>query len=388
MFTKKQANGKIAVFEKFYDEKRKKYRQARVTMNNSSRQSMSEARRLLAIKIDSMLKEPTEEEILLEKKKSILVSELYGEWRVIRKKELKETTYFTQGQIFDVLLRDILNRPLFEITTQDIHDIIFAGNRSDTTKRNYKAFLKQLFDYAVDLNYIEENIVKKIKLPKRKITVEDVRNSENRYVDIEDLQKLIEYVNSGKMNKSNNHKYYAENQKRYLYAYIFMFCTGLRIGELQALRYINVEENVARIENSLNRKTFREEDRVLTTVKTVQSYRKVILNEQALEALNYFKNNKLDDDFIFVNQQGKIMVYKTMQQNFKKLCERALGKKKTPHMLRHGFVSYASEIGVNEKAIMSQVGHAKSDMTLHYTHLTKNMRNETANVLNKMALKL
>jgi hypothetical protein len=161
MFTKKQANGRIAVFEKFYDKKRKKYRQARVTMNNSSRQSMSEARRLLAIKIDSMLKEPTEEEILLEKKKSILISELYEEWRVIRKKELKETTYFTQGQIFDVLLRDILNRPLLEITTQDIHDIIFAGNRSDTTKRNYKAFLKQLFDYAVDLNYIEENLVKK-----------------------------------------------------------------------------------------------------------------------------------------------------------------------------------------------------------------------------------
>lgn len=132
------------------------------------------------------------------------------------------------------------------------------------------------------------------------------------------------------MNKSNNHKYYAENQKRYLYAYIFMFCTGLHIGELQALRYINinVEGNIARIENSLNRKTFREEDRVLTTVKTVQSYRKVVLNKQALEALNYFKNNKLDDDFIFVNQQGKIMVYKTMQQNFKKLCERALGKKK------------------------------------------------------------
>ena len=245
------------------------------------------------------------------------------------KKELKEKTYFTQGQIFDVLLRDILNRPLLEITTQDIHDIIFAGNRSDTTKRNYKAFLKQLFDYAVDSNYIEENLVKKIKLPKRKITVEDVRNSENRYVDIEDLQKLIEYVNSGKMNKSNNHKYYAENQKRYLYAYIFMFCTRLRIGELQALRYINVEGNVARIENSINRKNFREEDRVLTTVKTVQSYRKVVLNEQALEALNYFKNNKLDEDFIFVNQQGKIMVYKTMQQNFKKLCERALGKKKS-----------------------------------------------------------
>jgi integrase len=276
MFTKKQANGKIAVFEKFYDEKRKKYRQARVTMNNSSRQSMSEARRLLAIKIDSMLKEPTEEEMLIEKKKSILISELYEGWRIIRKAELKETTYFTQGQIFDVLLRDILNRPLIEITTQDIQEIIFAGNRSDTTKRNYKALLKQLFDYAVDLGYIEENIVKKIKLPKRKITVEDVRNSENRYVDIEDLQKLIEYVNSGKMNNSNNHKYYAENQKRYLYAYIFMFCTGLRIGELQALRYINIEGNIARIENSLNRKTFREEDRVLTTVKTVQSYRKVV----------------------------------------------------------------------------------------------------------------
>lgn len=57
-------------------------------------------------------------------------------------------------------------------------------------------------------------------------------------------------------------------------------------------------------------------------------------------------------------------------------------------MLRDGFVSYASEIGVNEKAIISQVGHAKSDMTLHYIHLTKNMRNETVNILNRMSLKL
>ena len=41
-----------------------------------------------------------------------------------------------------------------------------------------------------------------------------------------------------------------------------------------------------------------------------------------------------------------------------------------------------------EKAIMAQVGHVKSDMTLHYTHLTRQMQNQTTSQLNKLNFSL
>lgn len=357
-------------------------------MNGSSRESKAEAKRLLKLKIEAKRDEPTKSELAEEKRRLATVSDVYEIWRQIKKMELKETTYFSQGQIFKTLLKEIRYEPISSITVQDIQKIIFAKERTISTKRNYKGYLQQFFDYAVDLEYISENPVKRVKLPKRKISVEDVKKSKNRYLDINDLRKLIDFVEEGKMNSSNNVKHYEDNQKRYLYAYIFMFSTGLRIGELQALRYKNIEGNVAHIDSSLNRKLHKENERVLTTPKTVDSYRDIILNKQALEVLDYFKSNRTDDDFVFVDDRGQIMVYKTLQSNFSRLCEKALGERKTLHMLRHGFVSLAHELGVPEKAIMAQVGHAKNDMTLHYTHLTQKMSEEMSRTLNEMNFNL
>lgn len=58
------------------------------------------------------------------------------------------------------------------------------------------------------------------------------------------------------------------------------------------------------------------------------------------------------------------------------------------HKLRHSAISYMSEIGLPEKVIMAQVGHVKSEMTLHYTDLTRQMQNQTTSQLNKLNFSL
>lgn len=362
MFKKKTKNGKVRFIEKFYDEKKSKWRQTEITMNSASRQSSAEAKRLLTIKIEKLKAELTQSEAQALSRKSLTVRELYEEWREIRYLELKVTTFKVQNQIFESLLRPLFDKSISEVTVKDIHEIIFKGNRSIKTKRAYKALLTQFFDYALTLQFISENPVSQIQLPKRKITLDDVQNSKERFLNSEDLEVIINFAKHKNMNLSNNHNFFAENQKRYLLTYIFLFCTGLRVGELQALKFSDVEDNVAHISHSIDRRNHKENERVLVSPKTIHSFRNVLLNNQAIEIIEYFK----------------------------KLCQKALGTNKnySLHMLRHSAISYMSEIGLPEKAIMAQVGHVKSDMTLHYTHLTRQMKNQTSSQLNRLNFSL
>jgi Site-specific recombinase XerD len=390
MFKKKTKNGKFRFIEKFYDEKRSKWRQTEITMNSASRQSSAEAKRLLTIKIEKLKSELTHSEAQTLSRKLLTVRELYEEWRDIRYLELKATTFKVQNQIFESLLRTLFDKSISEVTVKNIHEIIFKGNRSIKTKRAYKALLTQFFDYALMLQFISENPVSQIHLPKRKITLDDVQKSKERFLNFDELEEIITFAKHKNMNLSNNHNFFAENQKRYLLSYIFLFCTGLRVGEPQALKFSDIEENVAHISHSIDRRNHKENERVLVSPKTIHSFRNVLLNNQALEIIEYFKTNCKDKEFIFVNQNGELLVYKTLHQNFKKLCQKALGTNKnySLHMLRHSAISYMSEIGLPEKAIMAQVGHVKSDMTLHYTHLTRQMQSQTTSQLNKLNFSL
>lgn len=384
MYTKKLKTGKVKYVEKFFDERLQKWREVTVTLKNATRETGAEAKILLAQKIEALKITPTEAEIKKAKQADYTVGELFKDWQEIRKEELKATTYKAQSQIFDVLLRTISDRPLKAISVQEIQSILFSGERSIKTKRAYKAMFQQFLDYAVDLAYLSENPVKNIRLPKRKLTLEDVQKAKDKFIDTDEMEQIISFAKSEAMNLSNNHAFYASNQHSYLYAYIFLYCTALRVGELQALRFSDIDGNVAHISHSIDRRNHKENERVLVTPKTVHSFRDVQLNAQALEIIDFFKREKRDKDFIFCNDKGELLVYKTLEQNFKKLCEKALGNKKayTLHMLRHSAISFMAEQGLSDKAIMAQVGHAKNDMTLHYTHLTKQMEAQTLDKLN------
>lgn len=169
--------------------------------------------------------------------------------------------------------------------------------------------------------------------------------------------------------------------------------TGLRIGELLALRWSDLDYTAKTLtvdEAVVRRPVYNEQgDRialknVVAEPKTDDSYRTVRLSEPVIEALQawqaYLKDERYGcwlvrpDSFVFINRKTRkpytytgfrSVYYHFLERNGLKECHLNL------HSYRHTFATMLVEAGMNPKVVQSQLGHTSVNTTLGvYTHVT------------------
>ncbi len=139
--------------------------------------------------------------------------------------------------------------------------------------------LRRIFDYAYEQSYIEHNVMDRVK----NFTVE--------LPEIEPFNQLEVAVILDHLAK-HNHKYHA--------MFVILFHTGMRIGEVLAMKWRNFDEMFC----SYHVKEHFTEKR-LDTPKTKTSRRVVPLTDEAMKALrNHKQYTFMKSDFIFCNQYG------------------------------------------------------------------------------------
>jgi integrase/recombinase XerC len=72
---------------------------------------------------------------------------------------------------------------------------------------------------------------------------------------------------------------------------------------------------------------------------------------------------------LFLNYRGEPLSVRSIDRIVKKYCAR-LGKRVTPHMLRHSFATHMLENGADILGIKELLGHSSLATTQKYTHLT------------------
>lgn len=372
MFYKKLESGKYRFFEKFFDEHLKKWRQVTVTMNSKSRVSQSEARDRLSQKID--LIQSTAD--FAEEETNLTIQEVFDDWQKIRKEELKPSTFHVGKMAFNTFLKRFGEMDIKEINPTQIQSFLFNSQLSPSTRRLRKNSFNLLFTYAKNVGYIEVNPIERVVLPKEKNTIEELKKKQNKFLNLEEMRIILE------KNKP------IEKDIRKLLIYEFLFLTGLRIGEVQALRWedVDFEKKTLSVTHTLNHQGTSEKSRQLLSPKTINSYRAISINDRCLEILNYFYSHLTDESFIFVNKHGDTYCYSILARHFKKVCqvlgEETSQRKYTLHMLRHSHISLLIEMGIPIKTIMERVGHSNEQMILQiYSHVTKKMEEDLANKL-------
>lgn len=372
MFYKKLESGKYRFFEKFFDEKLKKWRQVTVTMNAKSRASQSEARYRLSQKIDSILSNNE----LEDEKDNLTLQEVFDDWQKIRKEELKPSSLHVGKMAFSTFLKRFGSVKISDINSSQIQTFLFESGLAPSTRSLRKNSYSLLFNYAKSMGYIENNPVERVVLPKDRKTLEDVKKKKNKFLNLEEMRFILE------KNRA------VEKDIRKLLLYEFLFLTGLRIGEAQALRWedINFKAKALTVAHTLNHQGALEKDRQLLSPKTINSYRTISINNRCLEILDYFSTNLTDEEFVFVDRKGTTYCYRNLERHFKKVCsvlgEETDQRKYTLHMLRHSHVSLLIEMGVPIKTIMERVGHANEQMILQiYSHVTKKMEQDLVSKL-------
>ncbi|WP_195405304.1 tyrosine-type recombinase/integrase [Streptococcus constellatus] len=379
MFYKELDNGKYRYYEKFYDEREQKWKQVTVTLKSKSRVSQAEAKRRLARKIDKILTAPTKEELRKQKIKDTPFSQLLAEWEVIRASEIKPSSFRSEMKCLKFFMDAVGDLRLSDYTTQLIQTYLMSLDIQNSTRKNRKIYLNGIFGYAEKIGYISESPVKSVVIPKQKVDYEKLKKAKEHFISKEELGLVLSYC------ESHN------KDKRYALAMEFIFLTGLRFAEFIGNRYqdVDFENHLLKIDHTIDYVAHRYDERVLQTTKTVGSVRTIALSERCLAIIDYFRLNCLDEDFIFVTDQGNIMRQPLLYKFIKDICDTVLGEGRAYniHMLRHSHISLLAELGVPIRAIMERVGHRDPSITLTvYNHITQNVQDEMRGKLNQIRL--
>lgn len=162
-----------------------------------------------------------------------------------------------------------------------------------------------------------------------------------------------------------------------LYPITYLACyTGLRDGELCALKWKDIDLSKGLLSVSSNLSRDLNNKLIASTPKTSNSYRIITLFPQTIEFLKKFKYRddtiRNDDEYIFAWEDGRPLDPHYVSRNFKSMLDWCGIDKEdwiTFHGTRHTNATLLLAAGVKEKVISKRLGHSNVAFTMDtYTH--------------------
>lgn len=148
--------------------------------------------------------------------------------------------------------------------------------------------------------------------------------------------------------------------------------TGVRIGELCALKWEDIEADritVRRTVQRLKKEGGSGTELFVGTPKTSTSLRTIPIPSFLTEQINAFQKTELAQDYFLASQPNEIIEPRVMQYRFKRYLKDAGIPTANFHALRHTFATRCVESGFEIKTLSEILGHSNVQTTLNkYVH--------------------
>ena len=242
---------------------------------------------------------------------------------------------------------------LEEITTEELQDYVDDWQKqfSSNTIKSYIGLIVAVLKkngYRIDAPKIKNNA------PKKKI------------YSNEEIDKISQYfIKSSKI--KHNH----------LTIPIAIY-TGIRIGEILALQWLDVDLDRKFISVSKNTEHIFGKGSILQTPKTESSIREVAIPNQLYDILIKFAPQKDEDwdNFVTSNSQQP-QGHRTASRCAERLLLKIGVEYKGFHSFRHSYATKMLESGVNTKVVSDLLGHSNISTTLNiYSHTSNDLKKE------------
>lgn len=178
----------------------------------------------------------------------------------------------------------------------------------------------------------------------------------------------------------------SHTKKSKYFGIILCLYTGLRIGELLALTWDDIDFQMGTLSIT---KTCRDGNknnkhiRIIDTPKTESSKRKIPLSKIILQKLTSLKQ-KSQCDFIIADGNKPVFV-RSFQRTFKLFLKKLNVPHKGFHSLRHTFATRALECGMDVKTLSELLGHKNATITLNrYAHSLWEHKSQMMNKLSQL----
>jgi len=248
------------------------------------------------------------------------------------------------------------------------------GGLSTSTVRLIHAVIFSALKQAKAEELVPRNVAEFVRLPEAK------KKKEVTPLSPEQITQFLISV--------RDHRDYA--------AFVLEFSSGLRRGELLALRWqdIDLETGECKITRSLVRGVSGELQ--INDPKTKASKRNIIVPQSAIDVLKEHKvaqnkekmaNRKhyAKHDLIFCDELGEPLEPANFVKRYKKLLKNAGLPNTSFHALRHSVATALLVDGIHIKSVSSLMGHSTIAITADiYSHVLEETKKVTANSLSKL----
>ncbi|MCM1130751.1 MAG: site-specific integrase [Roseburia sp.] len=160
------------------------------------------------------------------------------------------------------------------------------------------------------------------------------------------------------------------NKNNYLGIIICLY-TGIRLGELLALTWEDIDFNKKYLyikKTSYTLRKDRKKDFIVESPKTKKSNRVIPLPDKLINLLTIYRNKSICK--FIIHTRGKTMVEtRSYQRSFESILKKCKIKHYNFHCLRHTFATRALELGMDIKTLSEILGHTNVAITLNrYAH--------------------
>lgn len=353
-------------------------RKVSITLNSNSTYAHKQASIELQNKIKDVIKE-------LHLNPNITMYEVAQLWLEHTEPTVKISTHINHSlhvkKIFTYIDTGI---PLVKVTPimieNMVHSVYYKENLSYYYAKSILTTVRAIFRHAKRRRIIQDiHEIEDINVKKKPFTHTEIAKKQNKFLDAVELKSVLAQL--------------TKLAPRIALLIEFMSLTGLRIGELLALRYCDYDTKKATINVNGTLQYFYKNgsDIKRGTPKNIYSIRDIALDNRCVKILNTIITDNKRQSLWFkgYNDQGYIFTAKRGSpydmQYINKLLKQVhiKGKHLTTHIFRHTHISMLAELGIPLKAIMQRVGHNDPATTLSiYTHVTQHMKDDIVEKLN------
>ncbi|ASF27932.1 integrase [Bacillus amyloliquefaciens] len=276
--------------------------------------------------------------------------------------EVEESTFYVRKRTLESMRDRFSNIELRSLAVEDVqrYRTWLLSDRGAGYSQAYASLVFGMFrkslDMAVDMQYLEVNVSKKVKaIPKGKAVVP--------YWTKTEFEKVISTICLD--------DFYEHLCFVMLWTY---FMTGIRVSEGTALWWedIDFKNKRLRVHHSLYLKNKSDWKRKAYT-KTDDGKRIISLDEDTIQVLKEWKERQSKmgiDDFVF-SYDGTPMIKSTIGRIIPRFAKLAKVHRIQAKGLRHSHASYLiNEFNISVLILSKRMGHSSPEITLkHYSHM-------------------
>ena len=319
------------------------------------------------------------------KSKSLTLRQLYPDWLKHKARVTSEATADRNNTDWNrYYAKDpIVDEPMISLSKNKLQEWVSTLTKEKHMNRtqfgNFSSIIRQMYAYAKDEELIPYNPFEDVQIVWSKLPKPQRKPDEELIFFSDEADRMINYC----------WEQYRKNRQRVqIFAplsIVFAFYTGVRLGELVALRFADINRDGITVQRMLNAS-----NEVVPRTKGTEGpvTRIVPLTPKAREIIEEVSRRKKEmglptNGYIFAfddepNKDSERLMHR-IKNAILDYCDEFMMLRRSMHDVRRTFISKCIDDGMSIKTVMNMVGHQHVETTeANYLCDMKRIRERTA----------